>query len=105
MSKADRHHSYEVFKRTSKDTDDYELLILSLLHDIGKSKTETAKKKLRGINPECNIDTIPTHLDSKNINKYLHNSSLVISISSIFIIFFPFANFGTSNPAVSKAEA
>ena len=38
MSKADRQHSYEVFKRTSKNSDDYELLILSLLHDIGKSK-------------------------------------------------------------------
>tara|TARA_Y100000748_G_C15420018_1_gene458950 strand:+ start:168 stop:608 length:441 start_codon:yes stop_codon:yes gene_type:complete len=38
MSKADRHHSYEVFKRTFKNSDDYELLTLSLLHDIGKSK-------------------------------------------------------------------
>tara|TARA_B100001250_G_scaffold50252_1_gene39315 strand:- start:386 stop:826 length:441 start_codon:yes stop_codon:yes gene_type:complete len=38
MSKADRHHSYEVFKRTYKNSEDYELLILSLLHDIGKSK-------------------------------------------------------------------
>tara|TARA_B100000579_G_C22557276_1_gene722648 strand:+ start:75 stop:515 length:441 start_codon:yes stop_codon:yes gene_type:complete len=38
MSKADRHHSYEVFKRTYKESDDNELLILSLLHDIGKSK-------------------------------------------------------------------
>ena len=38
MSKADRQHSYEVFKRTSKNSDDYELLILSLFHDIGKSK-------------------------------------------------------------------
>ena len=38
MSKADRHHSYEVFERTYKNSDDKELLILSLLHDIGKSK-------------------------------------------------------------------
>jgi len=38
MSKADRHHSYEVFKRTYKKSDNYELLILALLHDIGKSK-------------------------------------------------------------------
>tara|TARA_B100000686_G_C16778322_1_gene970089 strand:+ start:68 stop:508 length:441 start_codon:yes stop_codon:yes gene_type:complete len=37
MSKADRHHSYEVFKRTYKNSDDKELLMLSLLHDIGKS--------------------------------------------------------------------
>ena len=38
MSKADRQHSYEVFKRTYKNSDDNELLLLSLLHDIGKSK-------------------------------------------------------------------
>ena len=38
MSKADRQHSYEVFKRTYKKSDDMELLLLSLLHDIGKSK-------------------------------------------------------------------
>ena len=35
-------------------------------------------KKLQGINPECNINTISTNLDSKNINKYLRDSSLVI---------------------------
>ena len=52
--------------------------ILYSIYDIGKLKTETSKKKLHGINPECNIDAIPTYLDSKNINKYLHNSSLVI---------------------------
>ena len=38
MSKADRQHSYEVFTRSKKNTDEKELLILSLLHDIGKSK-------------------------------------------------------------------
>jgi len=38
MSKADRQHSYEVFTRLKKNTDVNELLILSLLHDIGKSK-------------------------------------------------------------------
>ncbi len=38
MSKADRQHSYEVFTRSKKNTDVNELLILSLLHDIGKSK-------------------------------------------------------------------
>ena len=52
--------------------------ILYSIYDIGKSKTETSKKKLHGINPECNIDAIPTHLDSKNVNEYLYNSSLVI---------------------------
>ena len=38
MSKADRQHSYEVFKRTKKKSNDKDLLLLSLLHDIGKSK-------------------------------------------------------------------
>lgn len=37
MSKADRQHSYEVFKRTKKNSNDRDLLLLSLLHDIGKS--------------------------------------------------------------------
>ena len=38
MSKADRQHSYEVFKRTNKNSNEKDLLVLSLLHDIGKSK-------------------------------------------------------------------
>ena len=38
MSKADRQHSYEVFKRTKKYSKEKDLLLLSLLHDIGKSK-------------------------------------------------------------------
>ena len=38
MSKADRQHSYEVFKRTNKNTSEKELLLLALFHDIGKSK-------------------------------------------------------------------
>ena len=38
MSKSDRQHSYEVFERTKKKTNDKDLLLLSLLHDIGKSK-------------------------------------------------------------------
>jgi len=38
MSKADRQHSYEVFSRTKIMSDNRELLLLSLLHDIGKGK-------------------------------------------------------------------
>ena len=52
--------------------------ILYSIYDVGKSKTKIAKKKLHGINPECNIDIIQKDLDLKNINKFLHNSSLVI---------------------------
>ncbi len=52
--------------------------ILYSVYDIGKSKAKTAKKKLYGTNPECSIEAISTHLDSKNINKYLYNSSLVV---------------------------
>ena len=40
MSKADRQHSYEVFSRTKNISDNRELLLLSLLHDIGKSKID-----------------------------------------------------------------
>ena len=40
QSKADRHHSYEVFLRTKKFTNDIDILKLSLLHDIGKSIDE-----------------------------------------------------------------
>jgi len=35
MSKADRQHSYEVFNRTKEKSEDKDLLLLSLLHDIG----------------------------------------------------------------------
>mgnify|MGYP001210252088 CR=1 FL=1 len=38
MSKADRQHSYEVFTRTKEKSENKELLVLSLLHDIGKAK-------------------------------------------------------------------
>ncbi len=38
MSKADRQHSYEVFTRTKQNSNEKDLLLLSLLHDIGKSK-------------------------------------------------------------------
>ena len=40
MSKADRQHSYEVFNRTKEKSEDKYLLLLSLLHDIGKSKID-----------------------------------------------------------------
>ena len=52
--------------------------ILYSIKDIGKPKVETAKKKLNNIYPECNISAISSHLESKNINKYLNNSSLII---------------------------
>ena len=37
MSKEDRQHSYEVFKRSQNKSDNKKLLVLSLIHDIGKS--------------------------------------------------------------------
>ena len=40
MAKSDRQHSYEVFKRTKRKSDEQSLLLLSLLHDIGKSKID-----------------------------------------------------------------
>ena len=41
MSKADRQHSYEVYNRTKKKSEDKDLSLLSLLHDIGKSMIDT----------------------------------------------------------------
>ena len=52
--------------------------ILYSIQDIGNSKSETAKKKLLNINPKCNIDALSYYLDSKNIDKFLKDSSLVI---------------------------
>ena len=52
--------------------------ILYSIKDIGKHKARIAKIKLNNINPECNIDAIFSLLESKNINKYLNNSSLII---------------------------
>ena len=40
MSKADRQHSYEVYSRTKNISDNKELLLLSLLHDIGKANID-----------------------------------------------------------------
>ena len=37
LNKADRHHSFEVLNRSKKITEDPDVLILSLLHDIGKN--------------------------------------------------------------------
>ena len=48
------------------------------IKDIGKYKTEIAKKKLSGINPECNIDVISSYIEKNNINEHLNNSSLII---------------------------
>ena len=52
--------------------------ILYSIKDIGKYKSRIAKIKLNNINPECNIDAISSRLESRNINEYLNNSSLVI---------------------------
>ena len=42
MNKADRHHSFEVFKRTQKITDEKNIITLSLFHDIGKSTIDAS---------------------------------------------------------------
>ena len=52
--------------------------ILYSFKEIGKFKAKIAKKKLSGINPECNIKAISSYIKSNNINKYLNNSSLII---------------------------
>tara|TARA_B100000941_G_scaffold130118_1_gene91905 strand:+ start:3390 stop:3827 length:438 start_codon:yes stop_codon:yes gene_type:complete len=40
LNKADRHHSIEVLHRTMKHTNNPDVLMLALLHDIGKSISE-----------------------------------------------------------------
>ena len=52
--------------------------ILYSIKDVGNYKSETAKKKLLNINPNCNINALSYYLDSKNIDKFLKDSSLVI---------------------------
>ena len=37
LNKADRHHSFEVLIRSKKITEEPDVLILSLIHDIGKN--------------------------------------------------------------------
>ena len=37
LNKADRHHSFEVLNRSKKITEEPDVLILSLIHDIGKN--------------------------------------------------------------------
>ena len=68
MGKADRHHSYEVLKRTQKVTDDMNLLILSLFHDIGKSEIHASW--LFRILSELNI------INNEKSNKYLNHEKL-----------------------------
>ena len=46
--------------------------------DIGKYKSDIAKKKLLGINPECKIESINDYLNSTNIDKNFSNASLII---------------------------
>ena len=52
--------------------------ILYTIYDIGKLKSEIAKKKLNAINPKCNINSISSYINSKNIEKHLNDSSLII---------------------------
>ena len=52
--------------------------ILFSLNDISKLKTEIAKEKLNSVNPECNIEIISSNINSKNIDNYLNDSSLII---------------------------
>ena len=51
--------------------------ILFSCGDIGKKKTIIASKKLKKINPYCNIKSIEQNLDHKNMN-LLEGSSIVI---------------------------
>ena len=52
--------------------------ILFNTNSINKKKVEVAKKKLRLINPKCEINIIPKRIDKINIKRILKNSALVL---------------------------
>jgi len=52
--------------------------ILFSIEDVNKKKVEVAKKRLHGINPNCNINTISTRLNKNNLEEYLLKPSLII---------------------------
>ena len=91
MSKADRHHSFEVLNRTEKYTQDDDLLKLSLLHDIGKSVSEyswlfrifaelkiiTNRKAYNYLNHEdIGYDLLKENISNDNITKYYFDNLL-----------------------------
>jgi len=91
MSKADRHHSFEVLSRTEKYTHDNDLLKLSLLHDIGKSIAEyswffrifaelkiiTNRKAYNYLNHEdIGYDLLKENISNDNISKYYFDNLL-----------------------------
>ena len=91
MSKADRHHSFEVLSRTEKYTQDNDLLKLSLLHDIGKSISEyswlfrifadlkiiTNRKAYNYLNHEdIGYDLLKENISNDNISKYYFDNLL-----------------------------
>ena len=91
MSKADRHHSFEVLRRTEKYTQDDDLLKLSLFHDIGKSISEyswlfrifaelkiiTNRKAYNYLNHEdIGYDLLKENISNVNISKYYFDNLL-----------------------------
>ena len=91
MSKADRQHSYEVFSRTKEKSDNRELLLLSLLHDIGKSKInaglffrvtsdlgliENSKSKIYLNHELVGLEILKDINVNKNIVEYYENNLL-----------------------------
>ena len=55
--------------------------ILFSVDDLNKKKVEVAKKRLSGINPNCNINIFSKKLSKKNIKKFIHKPSIVIDTS------------------------
>ena len=52
--------------------------ILYSINNIGKKKVNIAKKILGGINPGCLVKTTPKKINTKNIEQYVLNPSIVI---------------------------
>ena len=91
MSKADRQHSYEVFNRTKKLSEDRDLLLLSLFHDIGKSMIDagvifrifsdlgfisTNKSKIYLDHEHIGIEILKENNVSQDIIDYYNNNLL-----------------------------
>lgn len=46
--------------------------------DIGRSKVESAAEKLRGLNPACRVETVPTRIDGANAPALARGCDLIV---------------------------
>ena len=54
------------------------------MNEIGEPKVDSAKKFVKQINPNINIESINSRIDDKNINKLISNNDIVADCSDNF---------------------